>query len=141
MSQLKSKNQYWDMLYIGHCHQNKPTQSPIISSPVVVQKSSDPKCMHAYGVSLSGAKKLLENLVKFEHPIDLQILGLLNSDKFVSYSINPEIAKQGAFTGETSVNTDPVAHQGGRTLHGYSVKSCLDHVKSKKSYFLSPKKI
>ncbi|OMJ14757.1 putative inactive glycosyltransferase 25 family member 3 [Smittium culicis] len=54
MSQLETKNIYWDILYVGHCFQHSPKDPPIISYPVVVQTSTSPVCTHAYAVSLSG---------------------------------------------------------------------------------------
>ncbi|OLY80864.1 putative inactive glycosyltransferase 25 family member 3 [Smittium mucronatum] len=141
MSQLSSKNVYWDILYVGHCYQRTSLQEPIITNPVIVQASSSPVCMHAYGLSFGGAKKLLSKITKFKKPIDQQVSDLSNIRKINAYSINPAIAKQGAFSGDTNINLDPEFRQGNKILTDYSIQKCIKQIKAEKSFFLSPKNI
>ncbi|CAG8772288.1 12200_t:CDS:1, partial [Dentiscutata heterogama] len=50
----------WEMLYIGHCFEGVGEQVGKSSSVHRLYKSLVPLCTHAYAVSYSGARKLIE---------------------------------------------------------------------------------
>ncbi|CAG8535106.1 12580_t:CDS:1 [Acaulospora morrowiae] len=79
----------WEMLYIGHCSWEKG--GPLIgyASDFKLFKSTAPACTHAYAVTLSGAKKLLKELVNLKLPIDLELGEKIKSGNITSYSLDP----------------------------------------------------
>jgi GR25 family glycosyltransferase involved in LPS biosynthesis len=84
----------WEMLYLGHCSWEGEGEQPIFDSqsPFKIYHSYIPACTHAYAVTQSGAKHLIELL--FSDPndtIDSRIVKAVQAGKIKSYSVEPPI--------------------------------------------------
>ncbi|CAG8551876.1 3627_t:CDS:1 [Dentiscutata erythropus] len=81
----------WDTLYIGHCFEGmgKPVGNSSFANGLY--ESVNPGCKHAYAVSNSGARKLVEKLdpMKPQGAIDYAILARIMNKEITSYSVHP----------------------------------------------------
>ncbi|CAG8722312.1 1768_t:CDS:2, partial [Dentiscutata erythropus] len=86
----------WEMLYVGHCFEDVGEQVGISSSVHRLYKSVAPMCTHAYAVSYSGARKLIE-LVDPVIPrgtIDYSLSVVVKDKKVNSFDVHPPAISQ-----------------------------------------------
>lgn len=107
----------WEIVYLGHCWGKEllrrsflskiffslqiineiPSIGPAYLHPLLHQ-STAPMCLHAYAVSSSGAKSLLQNLfdpfTAYQAPIDTSIPTLISKSKINSFSVEPPLIIQ-----------------------------------------------
>ncbi|RIB08464.1 glycosyltransferase family 25 protein [Gigaspora rosea] len=86
----------WDMLYLGHCFEGI---GELVgkSSPVHrLHKSMFPMCTHAYAVSYSGVRKLIDLIdpVIPRGTVDYSISVVIEEKNVSSYSIHPQLIVQ-----------------------------------------------
>ncbi|CAG8559902.1 17632_t:CDS:1 [Racocetra fulgida] len=85
----------WEMLYIGHCAQEDIGEFIAeTTSNFKLYKSTRPPCLHAYGITSSGARKLLKELINPSEPIDVEIIRKITSGIITSYSLEPKAIVQ-----------------------------------------------
>ncbi|CAG8784408.1 5210_t:CDS:1, partial [Acaulospora morrowiae] len=84
----------WEMLYIGHCSWEKGGKFIGDAGSFQLYESTAPACTHAYAVSLSGAKKLLNELLNPSLPVDLEIINRIKQGNIRSYSLEPSAIVQ-----------------------------------------------
>ncbi|KIJ60543.1 hypothetical protein HYDPIDRAFT_117069 [Hydnomerulius pinastri MD-312] len=81
-----------------------PTSPDNISSPSIegatnLHPSFGPKCTHAYALSLSGARRLLQHLryppFAYSRTLDQALAWLIRSGRLRSYSVVPSVVVQG----------------------------------------------
>jgi len=104
-------SEHWDILSIGHCNDQPPwldtekhpskgykdkwasTRGRFDMLPGanrVIKRSKGFACTTAYAVSHRGAAKMLHrHALELNEPIDLIMLGMINSGDLISYTINP----------------------------------------------------
>ncbi|KAF0548460.1 procollagen galactosyltransferase 1 [Gigaspora margarita] len=86
----------WEMLYVGHCFEGVGGQVGKGSQVHRLHKSVFPMCTHAYAVSHSGARKLI-NLIDPLIPrgtVDYSIAVIIKEGKIASYSVHPQLIVQ-----------------------------------------------
>ncbi|KNZ49388.1 hypothetical protein VP01_504g6 [Puccinia sorghi] len=85
----------WETVFLGHCWGHELIQ-PQLGHPNL-HRSTDPLCLHGYGVSLQGSKKLLELYndpwTSFQTPVDTCIPTFIKLG-LNSFSIEPTIINQ-----------------------------------------------
>ncbi|CAG8634534.1 7698_t:CDS:1 [Acaulospora morrowiae] len=64
----------WEMLYIGHCSWENGSKFIGNARSFQLYEFTLPLCTYTYAVSLSGAKKLLNELLHASFPIDVEII-------------------------------------------------------------------
>ena len=108
----------WDIIYFGHCLEERNNPRNIIHSSSTIQppskyptyakdyqsqrfhlaKAVRPLCLHAYAVSLRGAIKILSHIPISTDEIKLQIddsiADLLQQGKLEGYTVNPQMIIQ-----------------------------------------------
>ncbi|CAG8605843.1 18527_t:CDS:2 [Acaulospora morrowiae] len=85
---------HWEMLYIGHCSWERGGKFIGDAGSFQLYESTYPVCTHAYAVSLSGAKKLLNELLNPSLPVDLEIVNKIKQGNIKSYSLEPSAIVQ-----------------------------------------------
>ncbi|CAG8838827.1 30254_t:CDS:1 [Gigaspora margarita] len=92
----------WELLYFGHCHEWMDSIT-LISN---LSNSSDnklytavyPQCTHAYAITASAAKKLLEILdidhTSMDLAIDIELATLILAKNLTAYAVHPQIIAQ-----------------------------------------------
>lgn len=89
---LKKLPKKYDIIYLGRCWDNCTQQIKLTQNLV---KAYSPKCRHAYGVSRSGAEKI----IKYSLPMknsggDTIISNLIKKNHILAYAITPQIFRQ-----------------------------------------------
>ncbi|CAG8831619.1 5595_t:CDS:2, partial [Gigaspora margarita] len=86
----------WDMLYLGHCFEGFGEQVGKSSSLHKLYKSVAPMCTHAYAVSYSGVRKLMDltDPVTPRGTVDYSIAVVIEEKKVSSYSVHPQLIVQ-----------------------------------------------
>ncbi|CAG8809853.1 3759_t:CDS:1, partial [Racocetra fulgida] len=86
----------WDLLYLGHCGEQKGEYIETNLTVHALHKSLFAQCLHGYAVSAKGTKKLIEklNIDKPENHVDVDISNLVVAGEITSYSIHPQIVVQ-----------------------------------------------
>ncbi|CAG8774045.1 3748_t:CDS:1, partial [Dentiscutata erythropus] len=86
----------WEMLYIGYCFEDVGEQVGISSSIHRLYKSVAPMCTHAYAVSYSGARKLIELLdpVIPRATVDYSLSVVVKDKKVNSFDVHPPAISQ-----------------------------------------------
>ncbi|CAG8658242.1 18692_t:CDS:1, partial [Dentiscutata erythropus] len=82
----------WEILYVGHCFERIGEQVGKSTSVHRLYKTVAPMCSHAYAISYSGARKLIELLDPMvpRGTIDYSISVVVVEGKLSSYSIHPQ---------------------------------------------------
>ncbi|CAG8737636.1 35421_t:CDS:1, partial [Racocetra persica] len=82
----------WDTLFLGHCYETRGQLVGNSSFPNQLYKSMQPQCAHAYGISKSGASKILEAIdpMNPRGPIDYEIALQVENEGIISYSVHPQ---------------------------------------------------
>ncbi|RIB18049.1 glycosyltransferase family 25 protein [Gigaspora rosea] len=82
----------WEMLYVGHCYEGVGEKVGKSSSVHRLYKSVSPMCSHAYAISYSAARKLIELLdpVIPRGTFDYSLKVLIDEGKISSYSVHPQ---------------------------------------------------
>ncbi|KAG2065960.1 hypothetical protein BDR04DRAFT_1234267 [Suillus decipiens] len=99
----------WDMVFLGHCWSNESFY-PALPSPQAMSPSYDvlkrsyihpsysPRCTHAYALSLSGARRLLQHLryppFAYSRALDQAFSWLIESGRLRAFSVVPSIVIQ-----------------------------------------------
>ncbi|KIJ58507.1 hypothetical protein HYDPIDRAFT_163280 [Hydnomerulius pinastri MD-312] len=104
----------WDIVFLGHCWSNESSYPALTrpsshASPDNISSSSiegatnlhpsfAPKCTHAYALSLSGARRLLQHLryppFAYSRALDQAYAWLIRSGRLRSYSVVPSVVVQ-----------------------------------------------
>ncbi|KAG2127143.1 uncharacterized protein EDB93DRAFT_1096785 [Suillus bovinus] len=99
----------WDMVFLGHCWSNESfypaLPSPQVMSPLYdlstrshIHPSYSPRCTHAYALSLSGARRLLQHLryppFAYSRALDQAFSWLIESGRLRAFSIVPSVVIQ-----------------------------------------------
>ncbi|GAA5905599.1 uncharacterized protein JCM6883_005383 [Sporobolomyces salmoneus] len=86
----------WDITYLGYCWGGE-NQKPQYLHPLL-HPSTGPMCLHAYALSLSGAKRLLSYLsspwLAYQSAVDLAIPTLIHFDLINSFTVTPPLIVQ-----------------------------------------------
>ncbi|CAG8647367.1 886_t:CDS:1, partial [Racocetra fulgida] len=82
----------WETLYVGHCYEYIGEQVGKNSSVHRLYKSVFPMCTHAYAVSYSGARKLVELLDPMtpRGTVDYSLAVVISEGNISSYSVHPQ---------------------------------------------------
>ncbi|CAG8704618.1 9774_t:CDS:1, partial [Racocetra fulgida] len=91
----------WEILYLGHCHEWIDDTKILVSGLSTNHKlhtAVHPQCTHAYAITASAAKKLLE-ILDIDHTyadaaIDVELADLILDKKFIAYGVHPQIITQ-----------------------------------------------
>ncbi|KAG0703436.1 hypothetical protein DFH29DRAFT_1042333 [Suillus ampliporus] len=99
----------WDMVFLGHCWSNESfyseLSSPWVMSPLYdlptrsrIHPSYSPRCTHAYALSLSGARRLLQHLrhppFAYSRALDQAFSWLIESGRLRAFSVVPSVVIQ-----------------------------------------------
>ncbi|KAF9221282.1 hypothetical protein BS17DRAFT_657135, partial [Gyrodon lividus] len=89
----------WDTVFLGHCWSNESFYPALASfAHMDVHPSFAPKCTHAYALSLSGARRLLQHLryppFAYSRALDQAYAWLIQSGRLRSYSVVPSVVMQ-----------------------------------------------
>ncbi|KAG1746927.1 hypothetical protein EDB19DRAFT_333208 [Suillus lakei] len=99
----------WDMVFLGHCWSNESFYSvlplPLVMSPLYdlpirsrIHPSYSPRCTHAYALSLSGARRLLQHLryppFAYSRALDQAFSWLIESGRLRAFSVVPSVVIQ-----------------------------------------------
>ncbi|KAG1775109.1 hypothetical protein EV702DRAFT_1280213 [Suillus placidus] len=99
----------WDMVFLGHCWSNESfysaLPSPGVMSPLYdlttrshMHPSYSPRCTHAYALSLSGARRLLQHLryppFAYSRALDQAFSWLIESGRLRAFSVVPSVVIQ-----------------------------------------------
>ncbi|KAG1814557.1 hypothetical protein EV424DRAFT_1348738 [Suillus variegatus] len=99
----------WDMVFLGHCWSNESFYSALPSSQVMsplydlprrshIHPSYSPRCTHAYALSLSGARRLLQHLryppFAYSRALDQAFSWLIESGRLRAFSVVPSVVIQ-----------------------------------------------
>ncbi|KAG2036182.1 hypothetical protein BDR03DRAFT_960400 [Suillus americanus] len=99
----------WDMVFLGHCWSNESfysaLPSPRAMSPSYglltrshIHPSYSPRCTHAYALSLSGARRLLQHLryppFAYSRALDQAFSWLIESGRLRAFSVVPSVVIQ-----------------------------------------------
>ncbi|KAG2135090.1 hypothetical protein DEU56DRAFT_807731 [Suillus clintonianus] len=99
----------WDMVFLGHCWSNESfyseLPSPRVMSPLYdlltrsrIHPSYSPRCTHAYALSLSGARRLLQHLryppFAYSRALDQAFSWLIESGRLRAFSVVPSVVIQ-----------------------------------------------
>lgn len=95
--ELSQKLQYLDVdiIMMGHCC-DECNQEPFsdLGGGVHLEPSVQAACMHAYLVSLSGARRLLEVTAPFRSAVDNMMINAVSAGRLLSMSVCPPISRQ-----------------------------------------------
>ncbi|KAG2753481.1 hypothetical protein P692DRAFT_20722205 [Suillus brevipes Sb2] len=101
--------QGWDMVFLGHCWSNESFYSALPSSRIMsplydlptqsrIHPSYSPRCTHAYALSLSGARRLLQHLryppFAYSRALDQAFSWLIESGRLRAFSVVPSVVIQ-----------------------------------------------
>ncbi|CAG8714295.1 4805_t:CDS:1 [Racocetra fulgida] len=92
----------WEILYLGHCHEwiedTKILDNELFANHNKLHTAVHPQCTHAYAITASAAKKLLEILdiehTKVDKAIDVELANLIRHKKLIAYGVHPQIIAQ-----------------------------------------------
>ncbi|CAG8486100.1 19647_t:CDS:1 [Cetraspora pellucida] len=92
----------WELLFLGHCHERmgKTTilDNELSNKTNKLHTAEHPQCTHAYAVTASAAKKLLEILdidhINTDLAIDMELARLIQNKKLIAYGVHPQIIAQ-----------------------------------------------
>ncbi|CAG8577034.1 22081_t:CDS:2 [Dentiscutata erythropus] len=86
----------WETLYIGHCFEPVGEQVGRSASVHRLYKSVAPMCMHAYAVSYSGVRKLIELLNPMipRGTVDFSLSVVVKDEKVKSFDVHPPAISQ-----------------------------------------------
>ncbi|KAI9451859.1 hypothetical protein HD554DRAFT_2180134 [Boletus coccyginus] len=89
----------WDIVFLGHCWSNESYYPSLTEfTDTNLHPSHYPKCTHAYALSLSGARRLLQHLryppFAYSRALDQAYAWLIRSGRLRSYSIIPSLIVQ-----------------------------------------------
>ncbi|CAG8608909.1 22473_t:CDS:2 [Dentiscutata erythropus] len=86
----------WEMLYVGYCFEDIGEQVGISSSVHRLYKSVAPMCTHAYAISYSGARKLIELLdpVIPRATVDYSLSLVIREGNVTSFDVYPPAISQ-----------------------------------------------
>ncbi|GAA5831581.1 hypothetical protein JCM3766R1_004941 [Sporobolomyces carnicolor] len=86
----------WDITYLGYCWGGE-TQKPQYLHPLLHQ-STGPMCLHAYALSLTGAKRIRSHLsspwVAYQSAVDLALPTLIHYELINSFTVTPPLVVQ-----------------------------------------------
>ncbi|KAF8439285.1 hypothetical protein L210DRAFT_3541758 [Boletus edulis BED1] len=89
----------WDIVFLGHCWSDESYYPALTEfADTYLHPSYYPKCTHAYALSLSGARRLLQHLryppFAYSRALDQAYAWLIRSGRLRSYSIVPSLIVQ-----------------------------------------------
>ncbi|GAA6063698.1 hypothetical protein JCM10212_000277 [Sporobolomyces blumeae] len=86
----------WDVTYLGHCWGGE-AQKPQYLHPLL-HPSTGPMCLHAYALTLAGAKRILSHLQDpwsaYSSAVDVAVPTLIHFDLIRSFSVFPPLVIQ-----------------------------------------------
>ncbi|CAG8471658.1 7821_t:CDS:2 [Cetraspora pellucida] len=118
----------WDIFYLGFCSNWEGGGDPIedkdnISPSHKLFHSRHPYCTHAYALSRTGIRKLLEKLSdEPDSPIDLELISMIGDKKLISYTVMPPL-----FIQWRSPHNPSDISPGSRALDFYFLKTSALH--------------
>lgn len=90
--------QDWDLVMLGHCWSSLEGTYPALAHTSNLHPSFAPKCTHAYAVSHSGARRLVQYLRQpsfaYGRALDQAIVHLIQTDRIKSFSVYPSVVIQ-----------------------------------------------
>ncbi|KAF8550963.1 hypothetical protein OG21DRAFT_1478333 [Imleria badia] len=91
----------WDIVLLGHCWSNEafyPSLSTHTHFETHLHPAYSPKCTHAYALSLSGARRLLQHLryppFAYSRALDRAFSWLIETGRLRAYSVVPSVVVQ-----------------------------------------------
>ncbi|KAG1741827.1 uncharacterized protein EDB91DRAFT_1129564 [Suillus paluster] len=97
----------WDIVLLGHCWSNESFYSELPSPRAVsplydlttrIHPSYSPRCTHAYALSFSGARRLLQHLryppFAYSRALDQALSWLIESGRLRAFSVVPSVVIQ-----------------------------------------------
>ncbi|KAF8439297.1 hypothetical protein L210DRAFT_924227 [Boletus edulis BED1] len=108
----------WDIVFQGHCWSDESYYPALTGfADTYLHPSYYPKCTHAYALSLSGARRLLQHLryppFAYSRALDQAYAWLIRSGRLRSYSIVPSLIVQ-----KKSVSSDISSGSGSEWREG-----------------------
>ncbi|KAF8546703.1 hypothetical protein OG21DRAFT_1054940 [Imleria badia] len=89
----------WDIVFLGHCWSDEAYYPSLTAfTNTNLHPSHYPKCTHAYALSLSGGRRLLQHLryppFAYSRALDQAYAWLIRSGRLRSYSVVPSLVVQ-----------------------------------------------
>ncbi|KAF8433793.1 hypothetical protein L210DRAFT_3556189 [Boletus edulis BED1] len=102
----------WDIVFLGHCWSDESYYPALTEfADTYLHPSYHPKCTHAYALSLSGVRRLLQHLryppFAYSRALDQAYAWLIWSGRLRSYSIVPSLIVQKSSSMSTNDLTVP----------------------------------
>ncbi|KDQ17567.1 hypothetical protein BOTBODRAFT_29737 [Botryobasidium botryosum FD-172 SS1] len=123
----------WDLVMLGHCWSKESTFPALTKSPASnLYPSYSPKCTHAYAVSRSGARRLVQYLrtpsFAYSRALDQAIVHLIHTDHIKSFSVYPSVVIQ------TKDVASDILSGNGSNWRDTLMDSALAHAEEPKEY-------